>query len=136
MQLVLSQHSADRASFAVISSTIKSLLVAFDLNDYLKPVSSFYSFPNKNVLTGFTMASAGLENDGATEIVVAMARHPATVWGLPLNGQLKKAFHVNMGSEMLPKITIMMGFSSFWPLQVRVQVREYAALFRHANVAI
>ena len=101
----MSKPAADRASFAVISSTIKSLL-------------------------------AGLENDGATEIVVAMARHPATVWGLPLNGQLKKAFHVNMGSEMLPKITIMMGFSSFWPLQVRVQVREYAALFRHANVAI
>ena len=70
----MSQPAADRTSFAVISFTIKSFPVVFDLNDHLAPVSSFYSFPSKNVLTGFTMASAGLENDGVTEIVVAMAQ--------------------------------------------------------------
>jgi hypothetical protein len=97
VRIALSQPLADGTSYAVVSSTINSHLVVFDLADYATPKHSFYAFPSEIVSAGFTVASADLDLDGTLEIVAGVARqgNSSQVAVMDLSGRLLKQGNVN-----------------------------------------
>ena len=97
VRIALSQPLADGTSYAVVSSTINSHLVVFDLADYATPMHSFYAFPSEIVSAGFTVASADLDLDGTLEIVAGVARqgNSSQVAIMDLSGRLLKQGNVN-----------------------------------------
>ena len=97
VRVALSQSLADGTSYAVVSSTINSHLVVFDLADYANPKYSFYAYPSEIVPAGFTVASADLDLDGGLEIVAGVARqgNSPQVAVMDLSGRLLKDGNVN-----------------------------------------
>ncbi len=97
VRIALSQPLADGTSYAVVSSTINSHLVVFDLADYATPKHSFYAFPSEIVSAGFTVASADLDLDGTLEIVAGVARqgNSSQVAVMDLSGRLLMQGNVN-----------------------------------------
>ena len=95
VRVALSEAGADGTSFAVIGSTINSHVVAFDLNDYYKPILSFHAFHDNLTPQGIYVASGDLDDDNLNEMVVGAGQGTASpqvvVFGM--DGKLKKSFN-------------------------------------------
>ena len=99
VRITLSERGADGASLVVVASTINSHVVAFNPEDYYRPVASFYSCINCSVPKGMYVAAGDLDSDGQIEIVAAAAEGPLspqvaifTSTGVPVEGKLFQAF--------------------------------------------